>query len=123
LPKGAGDAQAHAHYGAEDQGGHAEPQTGRKTLADDVQHRPVLIFQRGPEIAVGDVAEIGQVLDAQRLVQAILGLQIVLDLGGQFAVGVEGSARRRAHHEEGDGDDQKQCRKRDEKAAEQESQH
>ncbi len=54
------------------------------------------------------LAEIDRVLLPDRLVEVIGGLDVVLDLGRQAALAVERSARRDAHHEEGQGDDDEQ---------------
>ncbi len=49
--------------------------------------------------------QIDAVLIDQRFIEIVGGLDVALDVGRQSACGVERSARRGAHHEEGHRDD------------------
>ena len=57
---------------------------------------------------MGQIAKIEEVLLVERLVEIIGLLDVVLDFGGQPALAVERSPRRKPHHEEGERDDDEQ---------------
>ncbi len=62
--------------------------------------------------------QIDAVLDDQRLVEVIGGLDVALDVGRQLARGVERPAGGGAHHEEGHRDDDEKRGQRAKKAFE-----
>jgi hypothetical protein len=74
-------APQHAAQRGEDDGEDAEGGRDREVLADDVVHLAVLLGERDAEVAAQQVAHVDQVLLAQGLVQAVLGLEVGADVG------------------------------------------
>ena len=70
-----------------------------------------------------EALEVICVLCVQRLVEAVVSLQVALDFGRHAPLRVEGTARRGVHQEEAAGDDDEQDRDRFEQAAGDELEH
>ncbi|MNH01952.1 hypothetical protein D3C79_611780 [compost metagenome] len=107
-------------YGAEDGPQHHRQHEGRRAnlgrdrqrLADQIVDAEVLVLEGGTQIALQQVAQIGEVLHAYGLVQAVFGLDVGQDFRRQGAFAGKGVTRSETHHEEGDGDQDQQGRDR-----------
>ena len=83
-----------------DDGQDSERCRDREVLPDDVVHLPVLLGERNPEVTSGQVSQVDDVLLGQRLIQPVLGLEILADFRGYGPVAAHRIARHRMHGQE-----------------------
>ncbi|MNH19067.1 hypothetical protein D3C79_787920 [compost metagenome] len=111
LERGYG-AERHPQCHRQQEGDRAYLGGHRQCLADQIVDAEVFVFERRTQITLNQVAKVAEVLHADGLVQAVLGLDVGQHFRRQSAFAGEGVARGKAHHEEGDGDQDQQSRDR-----------
>ena len=100
-----------------------ELQRDRKRGADDLGYRPSFVLRGQPEITVQQVAQIPEVLLAERPVQPVRRHHLLANVRRNRPLVLEWPARRRLDQEERHRHDHKQRRQRLPKSTEQESRH
>jgi hypothetical protein len=101
----------------------AQQRRDREVLADDVVDLAVLLRERDAEIAARHVAEVAQVLQRQRLVEAVARLEVAADLGRHGARIEQRIAGHGVHAGEGRGRDEPDGEQPVAEASEDEAQH
>ena len=77
-----------------------------KVLTDDVVDAAVLLGERDAEVTLHHVADVDEVLLKHRLVEAVLGFQILANLDGHRFVVLQRISRHEVHGAEGRGGDE-----------------
>jgi hypothetical protein len=94
-----------------------------QALADQLGDGVVLVDVAGSEIAGHGIADVGEVLVPERLVEMVGGHQVRHRLRRQRTFEIEGAARSEPHQEKGNRDDDKQRRHGARKAAQDKGDH
>ncbi|MNS45430.1 hypothetical protein D3C72_778970 [compost metagenome] len=112
LFQGRNGAERNPQRDRQQEGDRANLGGDRQRLTHQIIDGEVLVLEGGPQIALDQVAQIGEVLHADGLVQAIFGLDVGKHFRRQGAFAGKGVTRCETHHEEGDGDQDQQSRDR-----------
>jgi len=97
------DPQGHPHHQSERQGHQAQNRRNLHTLPNDLRHRPVLVLEGHTQVTVEGIPGEREELLPDRLVQAVLALQLLPQLRRDRAVlGVPGTPRDQVHEDERD---------------------
>ena len=105
APDRGNNARGHAETHADEQGQHAQMGGDGESIGEDVLDPAVAVFEARAEVAAGEVGHVIKILFPHRLVEVILGEDVLLDLGREALFLVKGPAGHGVHDEKGNGGD------------------
>jgi hypothetical protein len=123
FPHGGDDAGGEPEHEGNGEGEQAEFERDGQLVRDDFVDGAVGVFERRPEVAVRQAAEVVEVLPVERLVQSVVRLEVTEDFGRHGLLRRERTARHETDHEERGRDDHEQDGNRLQQAAGDEAKH
>ncbi len=103
----------------------AKTDTNGNGRADRNQLRngEILVLEARPEVAVEDMSQVGAELNDKGPIEIVGPVHVRFDFRRKLTLAVERTARREPHQEKTHGDNDEECRDRDEETANQEDEH